>query len=162
KPEDSLSLMTFADQPIVAHPQTLDRRLSVEAIDDYQALGGTALYDALWLALSSLKEGTGRKAIVVLTDGRDENNPGTAPGSAHTFDEVLQLQESVGATIFSIGLGTNVDKRVLAKLSAESGGEAYFPTDVGLLSEQYRRVVENLRRRYLIGYASTNLARDGG
>ena len=161
KPEDSLSLITFADQPIIAHPQSLDRRTSVEAIDEYQALGGTALYDALWLSLTSLKESAGRKAIVVLTDGRDENNPGTAPGSAHSLDEVLELQKSVGATIFSIGLGTNVDREVLERLSRDSGGEAYFPAEVGMLAEQYHRVVENLRRRYVLGYTSTNLARDG-
>jgi VWFA-related protein len=161
KPEDSLSLVTFADAPVVAHELSTDRRMSVDAIDQYQALGGTALYDALWLSLDSLKTLKGRKVIVVLTDGRDENNPGTAPGSERTLDDVLKLQQSVGATIFSIGLGSKVDRDVLTRLSAESGGEALFPAEVSLLTEQYRRVVENLRRRYVIGYTSTNFKRDG-
>jgi Ca-activated chloride channel family protein len=161
KPEDSLSLITFADKPIVAHALSEDRQTSLDAIDKYEALGGTALYDALWDALTSLKDVKSRKVIVLLTDGRDENNPGTAPGSEHTLDEVMQLQQSVGATIFSIGLGTKVDRRTLVRLSDESGGESYFPTDVASLPDQYRRVVENLRRRYLLGYTSTNLAHDG-
>jgi len=162
KAEDNLSVITFADKPIVAHEFSADRQLSIDAIDRYEAIGGTALYDALWDSLTSLKDAKSRKAIVVLTDGRDENNPGTAPGSVHSLDEVLQLQRSVGATIFGIGLGANVDRRVLLRLVSESGGEAYFPADVSLLPEQYRRVVENLRRRYLLGYTSTNTTRDGG
>jgi VWFA-related protein len=161
KAEDSLSLVTFADTPVVAHELSTDRRISVDAIDQYQALGGTALYDALWLSVNALKSLKGRKVIVILTDGRDENNPGTGPGSEHTLEDVLELQRTVGATIFSIGLGSRVDREGLTRLSVESGGEALFPAEVSLLPEQYRRVVENLRRRYVIGYTSTNLARDG-
>ena len=54
----------------------------------------------------------GRRAVVVLTDGRDENNPGTAPGSTHTFDEVLALGREVQATIYAIALGANSTGRL--------------------------------------------------
>src|SRR6185503_15164875 len=56
KPEDSLSLIMFADKPVVAHDLSADRKLSTDAIDKYEALGGTALYDALWDALTSLRD----------------------------------------------------------------------------------------------------------
>jgi VWFA-related protein len=75
--------------------------------------------------------------------------------------EVLDLLKSVGAVVFPIGLGTRVDRAVLERLAAESGGEAYFPREASLLSEQFRRVVENLRRRYVLGYTSTNSTHDG-
>ncbi|HWF84963.1 MAG TPA: hypothetical protein VG222_08960, partial [Vicinamibacterales bacterium] len=97
----------------------------------------------------------------VLTDGKDENNPGTAPGSEHTLDEVLKLVNSVNATVFPIGLGTKVERPVLERLAAVSGGEALFPTDVTLLDAQYHRVIENLRRRYVLSYTSTNSLHDG-
>ncbi|PWT81981.1 MAG: hypothetical protein C5B57_09505 [Blastocatellia bacterium] len=161
RPEDSLALITFADKPLFAHTLATERQWTLDAIDKYQAIGGTALYDALWNSFMHLKGVPGRHAVVVLTDGRDENNPGTAPGSQHTFKEVLDLLKSAGAVVFPIGLGTRVDRVVLERLAAESGGEAYFPQEASLLSEQFRRVVENLRRRYVLGYTSTNSTHDG-
>ena len=41
-------------------------------IEKYQALGGTALYDALYNSIMRLKSVKGRRAVVILTDGRDE------------------------------------------------------------------------------------------
>jgi Ca-activated chloride channel homolog len=55
-----------------------------------------------------------------------------------------------------------VDRKLLERLAAESGGEAYFPSDATLLDGQFRRVVENLRRRFVVGYTSTNSSHDGG
>jgi hypothetical protein len=42
-----------------------------------------------------------------------------------------------------------------------SMGEAYFPADVTELDANYRRILENLRRRYVISYTSTNDERNG-
>ena len=162
RPEDSLALITFADTPKFAHVLATNRQWSLDAIDKYVPLGGTALYDALWNSLMTLKSAPARRAVVVLTDGKDENNPGTAPGSEHTLDDVLKLLKTVNATIFPIGLGTKVERPVLEKLAEVSGGEASFPTDVTLLDAQYRRVIENLRRRYVLSYTSTNSTHDGG
>jgi Ca-activated chloride channel homolog len=161
RPEDELSLYTFADTVTIAHDLARIRRWTHTAIDEYVASGGTALYDALHDAFARLQRREGRKAVVVVTDGRDENNPGTAPGSVRTFDEVLKLMKQADVTVFAIGLGPKVDRPVLERLAADSGGEAYFPEVVADLEDQYRRIVENLRRRYVIGYTSTNAARDG-
>jgi VWFA-related protein len=161
RPEDSLGLMTFADQAKLAHTLALNRKWSLDAIEKYVALGGTALYDALWGSFQTLKGVAGRRAVVVLTDGRDENNPGTAPGSVHTFDEVLALGKQVGATVFAVALGTKVDTKVIDQLVEASGGQTYLAMDAEGLSDQFRRVVEDLRRRYVLGYTSTNSVHDG-
>src|SRR5262249_43558495 len=137
RPEDSLALMTFADQAHFAHTLGTDRHRTLDAIDTYAAAGGTALNDALWDAFTQLKDVQGRRAIVVLTDGRDENNPGTGPGSAHSLDEVLELGRQAGAAVFAIGLGTRVDRSVLLKLADQSGGEAYFSNDPSQLAAQF-------------------------
>lgn len=161
RPEDQLALYTFADKVAVAHDFARHRPWSYTAIDEYVAKGGTALYDALYDALLRLGRQTGRRAVLVVTDGRDEDNPGTGPGSARTIDDVLRQVKEKEAAVFAIGIGPNVDRDVLDRLARESGGEACFTADVGELESQYRRVVENLRRRYVIGYTSTNSTRDG-
>ena len=50
-----------------------------------------------------------------MTDGRDENNPGTAPGSRHTLDEVLDKVSQTDTTVYAIGLGANVDRGALQR-----------------------------------------------
>jgi Ca-activated chloride channel homolog len=144
-----------------AHDLTTVREWSYDAIDKYKALGGTALYDALYNSITRLKFVKGRRAVVILTDGRDENNPGTAPGSVHTLDDVLARMKEVDAAIYPIGLGPRVDSAMLGRLAEISGGRAYFPQDASALVEQYKGIIENLRRRYVVGYASTNPKRDG-
>src|SRR5262249_11535726 len=152
RPEDSLGLMIFADQAKLAHAMALNRKWSLDAIDKYVANGGTALYDALWGSFQTLKGVAGRHAVIVMTDGKDENNPGTAPGSVHTLDEVLALGKQVGATVFAVALGTKVDTKALDQLVSASGGQTYFAADAEGLGDQFRKVVEDLRRRYVLGY----------
>ena len=159
--EDRLALMTFADETRLEHPLSLDRSQTMDGIDRYTAVGGTALYDAMWDSLQRLKTEKGRRAIVILSDGRDENNPGTAPGSAHTFEEVLALTREVGAAVFTVGLGPRIDTAVLEQLARLSGGQAYFSADTAELGTQFGRIIENLRQRYVVSYSSTNFDRNG-
>jgi VWFA-related protein len=162
RPEDSLALVMFSDKVVFAHDLSKNRQFSQDAIAEYRALGGTALYDAVADSLIRLKRANGRRVVVVMTDGRDENNPGTGPGSVRSFDDVLKhLRESGGAAIFGIGLGTNVDQGPLQRLADLSGGRALFPADIAGLAAEFRRVSEDLRRRYVVGYTSSHIQRDG-
>lgn len=161
RPEDRLSVLLFADAARVAHDLGTNRAASHAAIAEYRAAGGTALYDAVGDSLDVLKRVEGRRVIVVVTDGRDENNPGTAPGSVRTFDHILLASREVDAVVFGIGLGPTVDRAVLERLAAASGGEALFPEDAAQLEAEYQRVLQNLRRRWIVSYTSTNSARDG-
>lgn len=161
RPQDALGVVMFADRAELVVDLGTGREKAHAAIAAYQAKGGTALYDALGESLERLKKMEGRRAIVVVTDGRDEDNPGTGPGSVRTFQQVLDAAGSVDAVIYGIGVGEGVDRRVLTTLAAGSGGEAYFSDDVAQLETEYRRIVENLRRRWIISYTSTNSVRNG-
>jgi VWFA-related protein len=160
--KDRVGVITFADKPVMTQDLSFIREFILWAIDAYQVGGGTSLYDALGSALTRLSRAEGRTAIVLLTDGRDENNPGTGPGSTLSIDDVLARLEEVDATVYAIGLGPTVDRETLERIAATSSGEAYFPADVSTLGDDYRRILENLRRRYVISYTSTNRAYDGG
>jgi VWFA-related protein len=161
RPEDSLALITFADQPLFGHLLGTNRELTLDAIHKYATGGGTALYDGLWNGLLHLKTTSGRRAIVVLTDGRDENRTSTGPASTHTLADVQNLARQVGAAIFPIGLGSRVDRGLLEQLAAASGGEAYVADDAAKLAEPFRHIIENLRQRYILSYTSTNNRHDG-
>ncbi len=161
RPEDKVGIMLFADDVSLVQDLTADRAASNQAIDSYKTGGGTALYDAVSTALSRLERTEGRRVIVAMTDGRDENNPGTAPGSTHTLNDVKRQLKENGTTMFAIGLGTKVDSAALKDLAGLSGGRALLPQDVSELENEFQRVVEDLRRRYVVGYTSTNGERNG-
>ena len=112
RPEDSLGMLTFADKVEVAHAITTNRANSLETLSTYKAEGGTALYDALCDAQLMLKGLKGRRAIVILTDGRDEDNPGTGPGSVRTWDSVVRLMQDQDVTMFPVGLGPELTQSV--------------------------------------------------
>ena len=121
----------------------------------------TALYDALQLAMQRLNTTEGRRVVVVVTDGRDENATSKGPGSLATWDMILEAAQAMDATIYAIGLGSRVERSRLQKLADVTGGEASFTDDLATLDAEYRRVVEDLHRRYVAGYTSTNATRDG-
>ena len=105
--------------------------------------GGTALYDALYDSLAQVGVVKGRRVVVVVTDGRDEDNPGTGPGSRHTWTEVLQKLQQSEAIVYAVGLGARVDRVRLETLADESGGSGVLPirrqrTGVGLPADPGR------------------------
>jgi Ca-activated chloride channel homolog len=161
RPQDQLALVLFADRPVFAHDLSTNRTFASEALAAYTANGGTALYDALSDSLIRLKRAEGRRVVVVMTDGRDENNPGTAPGSVRKLDDVLKYVQETGAVVFGIGLGTKVDQTPLARVAEASGGRTYFPQEIGELPNEFRRIVDDLRRRYVVGFTSSHIQRDG-
>jgi VWFA-related protein len=161
RPEDSMGMLIFADKVDVVHAITTNRSNSYEALAGYKAEGGTALYDALCDSMLMLKGLKGRRAVVILTDGRDEDNPGTGPGSLRVWNDVLRLLQDQDVTFFPVGLGPRIDQDRLDLLATFSGGEAYFPQQVEEVRSQFERIIENLRHRYVVGYTSTNPVRDG-
>jgi len=161
RPEDRLGMVLFSDKSSLIHVPTERRDDSLKAIDGYVADGGTALYDALYDSLEQIATVEGRRAVVVVTDGRDENAASTGPGSVRTWEEVLQKLEQTEASVYAVGIGNRVDRARLQQLARKSGGAAYFPTTVSSLAADYQKILDEIRRRYIIGYESTNRTRDG-
>jgi Ca-activated chloride channel family protein len=159
--EDEVFILGFSDRTDMVSDWTTDRQQLANGLRRLRPRGGTALYDAVADALARLDTAEGRRVVVAMTDGRDENNPGTAPGSRRTLDEVLHEVRASGASVYSIGLGTKVDVRPLQQFAELSGGQMLLPQDASRLAEEFQRVIEDLGRRYVIGYTSTNPERDG-
>jgi Ca-activated chloride channel family protein len=161
RPEDRLGTILFSTKSSLIHVPSEKREYALEAVDRYVADGGTALYDALYDSLAQLATVEGRRAVVVVTDGRDENAASTGPGSLRTWEGVLQKLEQTEATVYVVGIGSRVDRARLEQLARKSGGAAYFPTTVSSLAADYHKILDEIRRRYIIGYESTNRSRDG-
>jgi len=160
RPVDRVMVMTFADTVRVTQQLTSDVPVLQAAVRSCGARGGTALYDAVVRSSKGLTREKGRRAVILLTDGKDENNPGTAPGSRHSLEQCIAEAREAGVTVYALGLGNKVAREVLETIARETGGRAYFPPTLADVDEVYGLIARELRSQYTIGYSSTNRTRD--
>jgi len=110
----------------------------IQSIDGLEAEGDTALLDAVDLAyarLQSLADTERINAIVVMTDGR-ENNSRVRLGTL--IRRIMHGNETrVPVVIFCIGYGTDADEGTLRSLAESSGGQ-YHTGDLDTIRRLYK------------------------
>jgi VWFA-related protein len=163
EPSDSAALLAFSDVPRILQERTSSKEVLRPAILSTTAKGGTALYDAILAAVDLLKGIEGKKAIILLSDGRDESVDGLGPGSVHTFEDALDGVLRSETAVYAIGTGEKLEEQpdfnhrrtlgeILDTLSSRSGGRAYFVRKASKLGDAYRRIEDELRHQYTLAY----------
>jgi VWFA-related protein len=145
--------------------------------------GGTSLYDAVFLASNDvLQKQSGRKAVIVLSDGVDNASKTSlteAVESAQRADTLVysilfadEQQQGMGG--FGMGGGgrrgrsrmpqeSRPDgKKVLERISKETGGAFFEVSKKHPLDEIYKRIEEELRSQYSLGYTPERASGGGG
>lgn len=151
--QDRLKIITFSrsiDTLTELSPLGEKRTQVQEQIAGIQPEGPTPLYDAVIGAYNDLKangDPNRIRAIVVLTDGRDErigDNNEILPGSTSTQEQMLEAIQ-IGAEggnaikLFTIAYGAGADSEVLQRMAQTTGGEQF---DAG--TETIRLVYEQI------------------
>lgn len=176
-PQDRIAIISFRDDIQVISNFSTDRRMLSKQLDDIDAGGATALYDALGFVLAdTVKSLRGeRTAVVILSDGDD--NKSFVP-----FNAILEATIESGALIYPLyvpsglipetsvprpevtidplrtrylTLTTRADEEG-RKLAAASGGVFYPIRHIGELQRAYDDVVQQLRTAYTVTYASNS------
>ena len=165
-------LKSNADKAMIVSFDTQAELVS-DLVDDIEKLdhsirglrpgGGTALYDAIFLACrgklqQDLPRHKFRRAIVMLSDGDDNN-------SHHSRDQALEMAQKADVVIYAIS--TNITRtetdgdKVLRYFTAETGGRAFFPFKVEELEQSFQDIANELRHQYNISYRPEPLVADG-
>ena len=178
-PQDRIAIISFRDDIQIISDFSTDRQMLSRKLDEIDAGGGTALYDALGYVLAEpLKRLRGeRTAIVVMSDGDDNK-------SFLPFPAILEALTESGALVYPLyvpsGLipETSVPKPEITidplrtryltlttraedegrKLAAASGGIYYPIRRLDDLQKAYDDVVAQLRSAYTITYASNSVS----
>lgn len=146
-PEDHAAVLEFSSEPRMISRFGDPRERAVQALNAVVPYGPTALFDGLYRSLLELGGRRGRRSIVVITDGRDQNKTGSGPGSRHTEDEVLELAKKMDVSIHAVALGKLALKKELARLAAKSGGSAFYAPRAHHLEDLYGRILRRLKGR---------------
>lgn len=114
----------------------------------------TALYDAIYDGVTEAIGKSGRKAVLALTDGKDNQ-------SSHNINQTIAHANQFSTPVFTIGLGSSIDENILRRIANETGGEYYRAPTSSDLEEIYRKISEYLRNQYLVTYTTHNPSHDG-
>jgi VWFA-related protein len=126
---------------------------------------GTVLYDAVYLASNvKLNQESGRKAMILLTDGEDE-------GSNHKIQDAIAAAQRSNVLVYVIliadrgfygGFGYS-GYSAMKRMTEETGGRLI---DVGnngkKLEAAFQQIEDELRTQYVASYTSSNAKLDGG
>ncbi len=158
---EDVTVVDFDSEVRVARFGPRDFPRLVERIRSQKVGGFTSLYDAIGVYLDGASSQTGRKVVLIYTDGGDTR-------SRMNIGELLDLLKASDITAYVIGAlqyqSTVVrqEQRLrLLRMAEATGGQAFFPQNTSDLEVIYEQVLAEVRARYTLGYLSTNERSDG-
>jgi len=151
--KDRAFVESFDNEPYLLAKLSSRKDKMLRALSGLRAEGSTALYDAIIYGLYQFTGVKGKKALVILTDGKDT-------ASKFDYDTLLEYVRKSGLSIYAIGLkisGTDLEvKYKLNKIAQVTGGQTFYVDSAKNLEGVYRQINEDLRSQYLLTYYSTN------
>jgi Ca-activated chloride channel family protein len=152
-PEDEFFLLRFNDRPEQLSSFTNDTGEIRSALRRVYATGWTALLDALYMGVQEMhKAANSRKALLVLSDGGDNN-------SRYSEMEIKDVVREADVRIFAVSVLDG--SRLLKNLSNESGGRAFRVRKLKELDDVIAKISQSMRSEYVLGYSPGNLKSDG-
>ena len=155
--QDLVTLLGFNDSIFTLTRKAGDVAERSRAVDRLAPWGSTALYDVILRGVEMLGRQTGRKALIVFTDGEDQ-------GSHATINDVERRLQSSDVTLYMIGQGRGVTldtlKKVMERLANPTGGRALFTDSIDELHDSFADLLDELSNQYLLGYEPINTKHD--
>ena len=164
-PEDAAFIVNFSDKAYLDQNLTSNLGALERGLSRFDSRSTTALYDAVVASANELANHAKqpKQVVLIITDGADN-------ASRETLEQAIRRVQNLGGpVVYSIGLLFGDDKeesqmarRALETLSAETGGIAYFPASLDDVDEIAQEVARDIRNQYTIGYHSTKPPALGG
>ncbi len=164
--QDEAFLVEFSDHAQLASGFTSNMEEIEQKLMAIQPGGLTALLDAAQMALQEMKKAkNARKAIVIISDGGDNN-------SKYSASEIQDLVREADVQVYAMGVfepvlsfGLSKEEvsgpRLLSQLAEQTGGRAFSATDSSDLPSVASRIGVELRNQYVLAYSPKNQAKDG-
>lgn len=160
---DQAALYSISTEPTLIRPLTNDVNALVRAVENFpNPEGATSLFDAIAQASEYLRPHTGRKVLVIVSDGVETT-------SMIDFDETLRRMLAADVQFFAIQTGHSdnpnlrdlVAERRLQEFAAQTGGAVYAPRDTSDLDHAFSQVAADLAQQYVLSYYPPEDLRDG-
>jgi Ca-activated chloride channel family protein len=144
RPADQSMIVAIGSEIETVAPLSTDRQAQLGALDALQPWGTTGLYDAIVLSIDAIQSATGRRALVLLSDGNDRYSRAAAA-------DALDRARRADVMTYPIALG-RARPPLFADLAVLTGGRSFQPRDSAQLMTTMRAIASELRHQYLLGY----------
>ena len=159
-PTDKGQVGSFSDKIRFSGHFTNDRDDLITSLNDLQYGNPTRLYDAIDMSIDLLDDASGRKVVLVFTDGDDT-------ASQRSLGDVLTKARDKEVMVYAIGLqseffnGARMARtrpgNALRKLADETGGGYFELKRTAELAPTFTRVAQELHSLYALGFSPVNL-----
>ncbi|MFN7995715.1 MAG: VWA domain-containing protein [Bryobacteraceae bacterium] len=164
-PADEFCLIGFRDRPEA--PLGFTDAAEIESrLISVEPRGNTALLDAVDLGLRSFKRANhARRALLIVSDGEDNHSrlrPWEVKSAAREADgEIYAIR--LDTSYRPVGKPREVEEgaALLEDIAGPGGGAYYDIDDVRELPGMVRKIGEQLRHEYVLGYVPNHSERDG-
>lgn len=165
-PEDEFFLVQFNNRPEMVTGFTRSLEEIQSRLTFVRSKGRTALLDAIYLALSQMKEAkNSQKALLVISDGGDNS-------SRYTPREIKRTVRESDVQIYAIGIYEPYASRgrtpeeaagpgLLTEIAESTGGRQFAVQNVNELPDIAEKIGIELRNQYVLGYIPENTQKDG-
>ncbi|MCY4536078.1 MAG: VWA domain-containing protein [Bryobacterales bacterium] len=165
-PEDEFFLVQFNNRPEMVTGFTRSLEEIQNRLTFVRSKGRTALLDAIYLALSQMKQAKNtQKALLVISDGGDNS-------SRYTPREIKRTVRESDVQIYAIGIYEPYASRgrtpeeaagpgLLTEVAESTGGRQFAVQNVNELPDIAEKIGIELRNQYVLGYIPENRQKDG-
>jgi VWFA-related protein len=163
RPADEAAIYSVESDSYLAQPLTSDVQLLERTIESFgKPEGSTSLFDAIIDAAAYLRPYTGRRVMVIVSDGIETT-------SRNDFETTIQRVLASDCQIFIVqtGLYEGANLRALAaerrmeQISGQTGGAVYIPKTTVELNEAFQQIAADLAHQYVLSYYPRDERRDG-
>ena len=146
---DQVALLKFDDRIELVHDFTTDKNAVIAAIGSLRSRNDTALYDVIAQSVERLGTLQGRRAVIVLTDGRD------TASKKHQVNSAIAAANGVNIPVFVIGLDSpQFTPDILAKIASQTGGDYLLAPAPDALDALYQKIRGQLQNQYRVDLTS--------
>jgi VWFA-related protein len=161
--QDRAFVLGFDVTPDLAQDFTDESDKLAKAVRSFRPGGGTALFDAIYYAcrdklMTPPGRGPMRKAIILLTDGEDNQ-------SRVTREEAIEMAQRAEVIVYAISTNisgmTSHGDDVLKRIAEATGGRAFFPFKFDDIANHFSDIEDELRSQYAIFYKPADFTANG-
>jgi Ca-activated chloride channel homolog len=144
-PRDQLMLIGIGSETEVLAPLEVDRAAPLAALNKIDRWGTTPLFDAAVAAIDAVQAASGRRALILLSDGEDRYSRTTGP-------VLVEYARRHDVLVYPVSIG-RTRPAIWAEVASLSGGRSFFVRDLRELTPTLQTIASELRHQYLLGYA---------
>jgi Ca-activated chloride channel homolog len=150
RPADRTLLLAIGSRPEVLAPLGASRDEIRQALDALDSWGTTPLHDAAIAAIDAIAATSGRRALILFSDGADRYSEASAA-------DVVRHAKARDVIVYPIAIGRQRPP-LFAEIAAATGGRSFHAVEASSLRTALTAIARELRAQYLLGYAPTAAA----